>query len=104
MAKAVIYDIKPGITGSVKSSEFSKTSVASIDNTAKITGLENTYSKFLETDYGIAKVVVETRISKITPVLPFRIKFTTIGLNSGYGPNNPAPIGIAIIGTNNYIL
>jgi hypothetical protein len=40
---------------------------------------------------------------KINDVLPFRIKFTNIGIES-YGPGNPAPVGIAIIGLNNYIL
>lgn len=41
--------------------------------------------------------------SKIINILPFRVKFIAIGLNA-YGPNNPAPIGIAIIGYSNYVL
>lgn len=41
--------------------------------------------------------------AKIIPVLPFRVRFTNIGIE-GYGPGNPAPIGIAVIGINNYIL
>jgi hypothetical protein len=41
--------------------------------------------------------------SKIEDILPFRVKFINIGI-SGYNPNSPAPIGIAIIGVNNYIL
>jgi len=41
--------------------------------------------------------------TKIEQTLPFRIKLTSIGIE-GYGPNNPAPIGIAVIGLNNYIL
>jgi len=40
---------------------------------------------------------------RINSVLPFRVKITNIGI-PGYAPNNPAPIGIAIIGFNNYIL
>jgi hypothetical protein len=40
---------------------------------------------------------------RINSVLPFRIKITNIGI-VGYSPNNPAPIGIAVIGLNNYIL
>jgi hypothetical protein len=39
----------------------------------------------------------------IADVLPFRISFTNIGIGS-YGPGDPAPIGIAVIGVNNYIL
>lgn len=42
--------------------------------------------------------------AKIKENLEFRVKFTTIGVGQKYGPNNPAPIGIAIIGFNNYIL
>lgn len=40
---------------------------------------------------------------RVSQVLPFRVKFTTLGVNA-YGPNNPAPIGIAVVGFNNYIL
>jgi hypothetical protein len=35
--------------------------------------------------------------------LPFRVKFSNKKF-SQYGPNNPAPIGIAVVGLNNYIL
>ena len=42
-------------------------------------------------------------ITRISQVLPFKVRFlnTKIG---GYSPSNPAPIGIAVIGYNNYIL
>jgi hypothetical protein len=40
---------------------------------------------------------------KINYNAPFRIKFLP-GIISGSTPTNPAPIGIAIIGVNNYIL
>jgi hypothetical protein len=42
-------------------------------------------------------------ITHITQILPFRVRFqnTRIG---GYSPSNPAPIGIAVVGFNNYIL
>ena len=40
---------------------------------------------------------------KINDNLPFRIKFLP-GIISEFNPNNPAPIGLAIIGVNNYIL
>ena len=36
-------------------------------------------------------------------VLPFRVKFTNVGI-VGYNPDNPAPVGIAVIGLSNYIL
>lgn len=53
--------------------------------------------------YAIINVARDNRAVKIEEVLPFRIKFTNIGI-PGYGINNPAGIGIAVIGLNNYIL
>jgi hypothetical protein len=54
-------------------------------------------------DYPIAKISQGRRAVKINEVLPFRIRFTNI-MVPGYSANNAAPIGIAIIGLNNYIL
>lgn len=42
-------------------------------------------------------------IIKIEQNLPFRIKFISVQV-PGYGSSNIPPIGIAIIGLNNYIL
>jgi hypothetical protein len=52
--------------------------------------------------YPIANVIPITRGIKINEVLPFRIRFTTIGL-AGANANVPG-IGLQIIGINNYIL
>lgn len=41
--------------------------------------------------------------AKVESILPFRIRLQNINLAT-YNSNNPAPIGIAIIGFNNYIL
>ena len=41
--------------------------------------------------------------SEASSVLPFRVSFESLGV-AGYSPSNPAPIGIAVIGFNNYIL
>jgi hypothetical protein len=54
-------------------------------------------------DYGLIKITSAKPTVKINSILPFRVKFSNITV-PGYGPNNPAPIGIAIIGFNNYIL
>ena len=56
-----------------------------------------------ESDYGIAKIVGPNRIVRINEVLPFRVRFTTIGVE-GYGPNNVPGIGLQVIGYSNYIL
>jgi hypothetical protein len=52
--------------------------------------------------YPIANVIPVTRGIKINEILPFRVRFTTIGL-AGANANVPG-IGLQIIGINNYIL
>jgi hypothetical protein len=74
MAKAVISDYKPQRVSSIKTSDSFK-----------------------------SKIYDEPYRARINYDLPFRVKFINIGVNA-YGPNNPAPIGIAVIGLNNYIL
>lgn len=74
MAKAVLADKNKINTVYVKNTNFYKSSV---------------YQKVGSVD--------------IRQTLPFRVRFTNIAI-PGYGPNNPAPIGIAVIGFNNYIL
>lgn len=74
MSKAVIKDIKEQRLASIKAVDFFRSKIS--DSPFK---------------------------SKISSTLPFRVKFINIGIE-GYGPNNPAPIGIAIIGFNNFIL
>jgi hypothetical protein len=43
------------------------------------------------------------RIVLINEILPFRVRFTSIGVE-GYSPTNVPPIPLQIIGFSNYIL
>jgi hypothetical protein len=43
------------------------------------------------------------RIVLINEVLPFRVRFTSIGVE-GFGVGNPPPIPLQVIGYSNYIL
>lgn len=54
-------------------------------------------------NYPIFNIKKSKQVTNIEPVLPFRIKFVNIGVPA-YGPGNIPPIGIAVIGINNYIL
>lgn len=54
--------------------------------------------------YGIFKIKDSSRKVEIKEVLPFRVKFTTTNIRSNYGAGNAAPIGIAVIGVNNYVM
>ena len=53
-------------------------------------------------NYPITNIIPVTRGVRINEVLPFRVRFTTIGL-AGANANVPG-IGLQIIGINNYIL
>ena len=71
---------------------------------AKIIDIVRFRSKVKTVDYPIARIIDTTPFrSKVKSELPFRVKFTNIGIVS-YGENNVPPIGIAVIGFNNYIL
>jgi hypothetical protein len=53
-------------------------------------------------NYPITKIIPTNLGIKINEVLPFRIRFTTIGIPSAY--SGVPGIGLQIIGINNYIL
>jgi hypothetical protein len=70
----------------------------------KIINILNFRSKLKAVDYPIANIRYTPPFGvKVKDELPFRVRFTNIGVNS-YGENNVPPIGIAIVGFNNYIL
>ncbi len=58
--------------------------------------------KINSVDYPISEIIYKSRSVKINEVLPFRVKFTTIGIGPAY--SNVPGIGLQIIGINNYIL
>lgn len=60
--------------------------------------------KFNQSEYPRKVKISQKQIKvKLKSPLPFHVKFLP-GLISEYSPTNAAPIGIAIIGVNNYIL
>lgn len=59
-------------------------------------------SKINQTEYPIAKIINRQGNVKVSQKLPFYVRFENIGIGA-YGPSSPAPIGIAVIGLNNYI-
>ena len=69
----------------------------------KITENLNKLKTLKSSNFSIFSIKKSKQISVIEPVVPFRIKFVNIGI-TGYGPSNVPPIGIAIVGVNNYIL
>jgi hypothetical protein len=72
--------------------------------TAKLTDKNYLSTVWVKTDnYSRSSIVDNQRSVVVLDELPFRIRFTNI-MVPGYGPNNVPPIGIAIVGYNNYIL
>lgn len=72
---------------------------------AVITDVRNITKNIYRADYGIAKIQdVPSHKAVVTQTLPFRVKFINIGVTNQYSPDAPAPIGIAVIGVNNYVL
>lgn len=71
--------------------------------TAVISNKQQTTNSVVNKDYPIFTIKDNKRVTLINSYLPFRIQITNIGVE-GYGPNNVPPIGIAIVGLNNYIL
>ena len=54
-------------------------------------------------DHPFVSIIDNERFVSINEVLPFRIRFTTIGIE-GYSSNNVPGIGLQVIGVSNWIL
>jgi hypothetical protein len=104
MASAVIIDIKTGLTGSANSKDYPIAVITDEIHNAKITDIKTNTAVPKTVDYSLTNILDVTRTVTAESILPFFVKFTNIGIEGEYGPSNPAPIGIAVIGTNNYIL
>jgi hypothetical protein len=102
MATAVIIDTSKSRTSTAKSTDYPVSSVTDIQHSAKITDIQHS-AKPQTVDYSIVKITDIVHTAKAISVLPFYVRFTNIGI-PGYGPNNTPPIGIAVVGVNNYIL
>ena len=54
-------------------------------------------------DYPLISITENYGTIKINEILPFRVRFTTIGIE-GYSSTNPPGIGLQVIGVSNWIL
>jgi hypothetical protein len=54
-------------------------------------------------NHPITQISYSAPLSVINSILPFRVRFTTIGIE-GYSANNPPGIGIQVIGYSNWII
>ena len=67
-----------------------------------IDDLNNKVKKIYPIDYSIIQIKDKDRHTVISDILPFRVKFIPIQIESLYG--NPPVIPLQIIGYSNYIL
>ena len=103
MARVAIIDIAEPKTGYARNKDYPIASADYDKLSVSMSDLSPIVKSAVEKDYGILKTKFDDRYTKAESILPFRIAFTSVDI-PGYGRENPAPIGIAIIGSNNYIL
>lgn len=54
-------------------------------------------------NHPITQIEYSAPVTVVQSILPFRVRFTTIGIE-GYSPNNPPGIGLQVIGYSNWII
>jgi len=100
MRSTLISNKKSGDIKSIQQSQYNKTIIEDIKNESiildKIKGILKTIESKL---FPITTISEQKNNSLVLSVLPFRVRISNIGI-PGYGQ----PIGIAIVGINNYIL
>ena len=103
MASSTIVYNQPINATSVNISNNYSADVILKDGSAKVQDKSYKTGKINASTYALAKPVESKRSVKVSQKLPFYISFQNVTI-SGYGPSNPAPIGIAVVGYSNYIL
>jgi len=103
MAKVVISDKKSGIAKSFKNLNYLKVNVLEKQNNATFYQKENIVENIKTFSYSEIELSEYLNTAKFMSKLPFKVRFTNIVV-PGYNRDNVAPIGIAVIGFNNYIL
>jgi hypothetical protein len=102
MALSIIIDENLQKTKFIKGADYPLSNIVSTTRQIRISEVLQKTKSIDQTNYPISDIFPITRQVEINEVLPFRIRFTTIGLA---GPNANVPgIGLQIIGINNYIL
>ena len=80
-----------------------RATVSDKDISVKITDASPSSKNIKAKDYPNTRINDIKVNTIIKEQLPFRVKFLNKGF-SAYSPENPPPIGVAVIGFNNYIL
>jgi hypothetical protein len=103
MATVAFTDTSKTVVKEVSVADARTTKVLPDRSVTKITDIEHVAKNFEPVSHPISKPIFNNSIAKPEQILPFRVRFTSMTVE-GYTQSRPAPVGIAIIGVNNYIL
>lgn len=103
MAQAIFTDSSVRTVKSVKEVDSNNFTVRSDKTIVKVTADQYETSSVKNIRYGSLRPILSLQKTEAKTILPFRVKFTSISIE-GFTASRPAPIGIAVIGVNNYIL
>lgn len=103
MAKAVILDNKSNKTSSINSKKYPFVNIDNLSVFVDVNPISLNVESFNTKLYDSVEIKPEIRMVKVKDVLPFRVRFTSIGIE-GYGANNAPAIPLQVIGYSNYIL
>lgn len=103
MATVTLSNISDGVIKKTYTVNSPTTELIKNNQSIKIKSVDLHESKASNIENHNAKVIKDFSSKKIEQILPFRVKFLPITID-GYSASRPAPIGIAVIGVNNYIL
>lgn len=101
MASVVISD-KSLTSSRIKSKNYPIAKLDNLGNLATVTDIKDFLTFAKEKDYAVIDILPNQRTSMVDEILPFRVRFTNIGLLGAYA--NVPGIGLQIIEINNYIL
>lgn len=103
MAKTTIAETLVGSIKRIRKTNYPFSQINFIKRKVRFVNEISKFGKAKTTNYPISSINNVEINTRVTETLPFRVKFINIGIE-GYGPDNPPPIGLAVIGFNNYIL
>ena len=101
MASVIVKD-KSFTSSKINLTNYPISKLENIGNLATVSEISNILTSLEESSYAIAEILPDKRSQSIYEFLPFRVKFTTIGIGSEYA--NIPGIGLQVIEVNNYIL
>ncbi len=103
MATVSFADASARIVKDVSTADSHVAKIIADKSSAKISPIEMSLKKVDQVGYPIVKPLSNAESIKVKEILPFRVSFTAL-IVEGYTAKRPAPVGIAIVGINNYIL